>query len=152
MDFRCSSRLPTSIADAVRRALDSTPPPAGRSVDVKLDEQVRGLADLSRLDQVLVNLLTNAYRYGGTSITIEAASSSDSCSLTVSDDGDGVPANVAEHIFEPFTRGWNTSGAQGSGLGLAICQRLIEAFGGTITYEAATPHGAHFRVSLPLAE
>jgi signal transduction histidine kinase len=143
--------LPTSLADAVRRALEGTPPPDGRTVDLQLDDDVRALADLPRLDQVLVNLLTNAYRYGGQSISVQVSASPGGCSLSVRDDGQGVPEDVVARIFEPFARGWNTAGTQGSGLGLAICRRLVEAFGGSITYEPAEPQGARFLVSLQRA-
>jgi len=143
--------LPTALGDAVRRALDAAPPPEGRSVTVELDDDAKGVADLQRLDQIIVNLLTNAYRYGGPSIKIEATAAAQSCSLVIFDDGEGVPDEVRTRIFEPFARGWNTSGAPGSGLGLAICRRLVEAFGGSIDYEPAEPHGARFIVSLKRA-
>ncbi|TML78507.1 MAG: GAF domain-containing protein [Actinobacteria bacterium] len=136
--------LPTALGDAVRRALDAAPPPEGRSVTVELDEDAKGVADLQRLDQIIVNLLTNAYRYGGPSIKIEASAAAQSCSLVIFDDGHGVPDEVRTRIFEPFARGWNTSGSPGSGLGLAICRRLVEAFGGvgasrTVTVTSAVP-------------
>ena len=145
------SLLPTALGDAVRRALETARAPDGKTILLELDEGARAIADLQRLDQVIVNLLANAYRYGGSTIGIAVSSSDDSCSVVVKDDGEGVPPDVAEHIFEPFARGWNSSGAPGSGLGLAICRRLVEAFGGSIDYEPAEPHGARFIVSLKRA-
>jgi signal transduction histidine kinase len=143
--------LPTVLADALRRGLEAAPPPEGRTVTLNLEDDARGLADFQRLDQVIVNLLTNAYRYGGPTIGIDVTSSADSCILVVHDDGQGVPEELVAHMFEPFTRGWNTSGSPGSGLGLAICSRLVDAFGGSIRYEPADPHGARFVVTLKRA-
>ena len=104
------------------------------------------------MEQILVNLLTNAYRYGGSTISLEARATPDGVVVTVADDGDGVPDELVPALFEGFARGPSTDGVQGSGLGLAIAQALLEGFGGRIWYEAGQPDGARFRFLLRAAD
>lgn len=142
---------PVAVAPAVRAALESAPPPGDRSVDVSACDGLVAVADPLRLQQVVANLLTNAYRYGGPRIRVEASAIEDRVVVTVSDDGDGVPETLATTLFDPFTRGPMTGVTQGSGLGLAICRALVQAFGGDISYEPNEPRGARFNVSLERA-
>jgi signal transduction histidine kinase len=99
---------------------------------------------------VLVNLLTNAYRYGGHTIRVTARRRGSDAVIEVEDDGEGVPEHLVGQLFEPFTRGEN-SGEGGAGLGLAITQRIVEHLGGAITYESRDPVGARFLVRVPAA-
>jgi signal transduction histidine kinase len=138
---------PVTVGVAVKRALEIAPEPEGKTVEVQVDDQASVLADPDRLEQVLTNLLTNAYRYGGERIMIESAMSPGEVVLTVSDDGPGVPEDLIPNIFQPLTRGRDSRGI-GSGLGLAIVQRLVEAFGGKISCESNQPRGARFKVRL----
>lgn len=137
--------LPGSVqlAGACRRALEAAPPPSDRSVEVALAEDLWVSADPTRLEQVLVNLLTNAYRYGGRQVRVEAARRREGGVLaTVSDDGPGVRGELAELLFEKFSR--ETRDGHGAGLGLAIVRGLMEAFGGRVWYERGRPTGARF--------
>lgn len=138
---------PVALGVAVKRALEIAPEPEGKTVEVQVDDQASVLADPDRLEQVLTNLLTNAYRYGGGQIKIESAMSLKQVVLSVSDDGPGVAEDLVPNIFQPLTRGRDSRGI-GSGLGLAIVQRLVEAFGGKITLESNQPRGARFNVRL----
>jgi signal transduction histidine kinase len=139
------------LAGALKRAMETTPPPANVTVTLDLEGDVAVTADLIRFDQVITNLLSNAYRYGGSSIVVSAHRILDRCTITVADDGEGVPEDLVAHLFEPFARGANAAKAQGSGLGLAICRRLVDAFGGTIGYSRGEPSGAVFTLDLPIA-
>jgi signal transduction histidine kinase len=114
-------------------------------------ESLSVLADPGRLEQILINLLTNAYRYGGSTISVEARSTSEGVVVTVADDGDGVPDELVPALFDGFARGPRTDGVQGSGLGLAIAQALLEGSGGRIWYEPGQPAGARFRFLLRAA-
>ncbi|MCA9296198.1 MAG: PAS domain-containing protein, partial [Phycisphaerales bacterium] len=112
------------------------------------------LADRVMLQQVLVNLVRNAFEAIGRgsgvdeqSVIITTATIDDVVEITVEDTGPGVtPARVAE-IFEPFI----TSKEHGMGLGLSISQRLVAGMGGTLRL-APSARGAVFRVTLPVAK
>jgi PAS domain S-box-containing protein len=135
-------------ATAARRALDAAPAPGGTDVTVEVPEGLSVWVDPVRFDQVLTNLLTNAYRYGGPTVSINGRRTDSTVVVAVSDDGSGVPADLVPRLFEPFARGSNAETQGGSGIGLALCRRLVEAFGGEIRYESADP-GARFTIRLP---
>ena len=149
--FRISLE-PVELAGSAERALEGAPSPPGKSVELAIPGSLWALADPSRLEQILVNLLTNAYRYGGSTIILEARGTSEGVVVTVADDGDGVPDELVPKLFEGFARGANTDGVQGSGLGLAIVQALLEGLGGRIWYEPGQPAGARFRFLLRAAD
>lgn len=138
-----------NVARAAARAVDIAGVPPGYDVRVDVGDAVCARADPNRLDQVLVNLLTNAYRYGGRSIRVSGAIDGAGVVVTVSDDGDGVPEEIVRTLFDPFARGPNAGRAKGSGLGLAIVRRLVRAMDGDVWYEGAHPRGAAFHVRLP---
>jgi signal transduction histidine kinase len=149
--FRISLE-PVELAGAAQSALDHAPSPPDKSVELTIPEPLWALGDPGRLEQILVNLLTNAYRYGGSTIRLEARGTPDGVVVTVADDGDGVPDELVPKLFERFARGAGADGVQGSGLGLAIAQALMEGFGGRIWYEPGQPAGARFRFLLQPAE
>ena len=136
------------LALAVARTLETVPEPPGTSVAVAVPEHLAALAEETQLEQILTNLLSNAYRYGGKRIRVEATSEAGQVLISVCDDGPGVPDELVGRMFEPFTRAQGAGGAVGSGLGLAISRRLVEAFNGSLTYEPAVPHGSRFTVAL----
>jgi PAS domain S-box-containing protein len=138
------------VAAAARRALDSAPPPQGTTADVDIPESLRVRVDAVRFEQVLTNLLINAYRYGGSQVRIEGRIEGQTAHIAVADDGDGVPVDLLPRLFEVFARGSNAESTGGSGIGLALCHRLVEAFGGEIRYDPDGP-GARFTILLPAA-
>ena len=107
-------------------------------------------ADHDRLEQVFVNLLENAASHGasprGTDVTVRAGGGPGWAEVEITDYGAGIPAGLAEKIFEPRVRG--TTEVAGTGLGLPIARGIIEAHGGTLVVAPADP-GASFVVSLP---
>jgi diguanylate cyclase (GGDEF)-like protein len=108
-------------------------------------------ADPARLLQILVNLLGNADKHGGGSVTIDASADDAGVTLLVSDEGPGVEDRFVEHLWERFSRspGARDRDPRGSGLGLAIIEELALAHGGRAWYEANHPQGARFGVWLP---
>lgn len=138
------------VAEAVRHATDAAPPADGVTVANSVPPGLIVRADPVRLEQILVNLLTNAYRYGGPRITIGAGIDNDDMILSVDDDGPGIEPELAVSLFDPFTRGSTTHSIIGSGLGLAIVKRLVEAFDGEIWCESLSPTGTSFKIRLPL--
>ena len=140
--------VPTSLSAAVKQAIDGVPSSAEHTLTVDVPSDLTVMADPLRLEQVITNLVSNAFKYGGPNVQIEARADRHMAMLVVGDDGQGVPDSIREHIFDPFVRGSGTTGVQGSGLGLAIVRNLAQAFGGDAWYEEAQPHGARFVLAL----
>lgn len=139
---------PIELADVAAKAVESNPAPEGVAVANGVPEGLTARGDEGRLDQVVTNLLVNAFRYGGPNVTLSGRSSNGWVELVVSDDGAGVPADVADRLFVPFTRGGNASGTGGAGLGLAIVHELVAAQDGEIEYASSQNGGACFVVRL----
>ena len=142
---------PTSIRDAVEQAIDAIPPPASKTVRRTVPATVVADVDPARLQQMLTNLISNAYRYGGDNILVDARRDGERVFVDVSDDGAGVNEDLATSVFEPFTRGESASGFIGSGLGLSIVRTLAQASMGSVSYEPGAPRGAKFTLTLPAA-
>lgn len=136
------------VVGIAERALEDVPPPASTTVSVAVDAEVKALADPVRLQEIFHNLLANAYRYGGQHVTMSGITVNEHVLVDVSDDGPGVPGDLATRLFEPFTHGGH---GDSTGLGLTICRTLAEAQGGALGYETIEPHGARFTVRLPAA-
>ncbi|MFJ8674725.1 ATP-binding protein [Streptomyces sp. NPDC093589] len=149
-------RQRVDMSAAVRRHVQAQTT-AGQRPDRFLIRMLEPLPDLwadpDKVDQVLGNLLENAVRHGEGTVTIEVGPSSDTTSaegttVTVSDEGPGIPE---ESMSRVFTRFWRGSKRGGTGLGLYIVKGIVEAHGGTITVGRAPAGGAQFRFSLPVA-
>lgn len=137
-----------SLGDVAARALEHTPPPEDKLVSVVIDDAVVVVADAEAMDHVVSNLLVNAYRYGGPTISLEATHVNGAIVLSVIDDGPGVPKDLIPKLFEPFTRGRAASAVGGSGLGLTLVKSLVEATGGEISYDSPPGGGARFSIRL----
>jgi protein-histidine pros-kinase len=144
-DFTVSD---VEVRALVDRVLESTPPPEGKAVSTSVPRDLCVRFDPGRLEQVVTNLLVNAYRYGGPAIVIDARSEGNGATLSVMDDGAGVAPDFVPELFEPFTRGKQANVVRGSGIGLALCRRVVESMEGDIWYEARSPHGSSFRINL----
>ena len=110
-------------------------------------------ADKERIEQVVINLISNAIKYtpDGGAITLSAASVSDGIEIRVSDTGVGIPKDDLPHIFERFYRveKARTSETGGTGLGLAIAKEIVEAHGGEISIESEQGVGSTVTILLP---
>jgi len=123
--------------------------------DPALPEQV--VLDAKRLDQIVLNLISNAFKFTNSADTVRLAIQRDTDStwkIIVSDTGIGIAAHDLARIFEPFLQA--ESGAdrayQGTGLGLAITRRLVNLMNGTIILESELGKGSTFTITLPLKE
>jgi nitrogen-specific signal transduction histidine kinase len=107
-------------------------------------------ADRTRIEQLLTNLLTNAVRYGGPNVTIDAwAPSKKSIFIRVCDGGTGIAAADRVHVFESFYQGDRSHVGVGTGMGLAICKGIVRAHGGSIVLEDRP--GTSFLIELTAA-
>jgi PAS domain S-box-containing protein len=150
----------TSVADAVQGAIQLAETQATRGqIDVVV-EVPDGLpqiqADQHQITQVFTNLLINAYEAMGGSGRIaltadrvrleDGGDGRDAVRVEVSDNGPGIPHNVAERVFEPFF----TTKPQGSGLGLAIVRKIVDAHDGRIDLKTSPGSGTTIRIVLPV--
>jgi PAS domain S-box-containing protein len=121
-------------------------------LSLHISGQATGFWDERRLQQVLLNLLTNAIKYSPNHkpIAVEVRAVKKTVSVSVIDQGIGLAPEEAEHVFERFFRARSTRRLEGSGIGLYICQSIVAAHGGRIWVESAGPgHGSAFRFTLP---
>jgi two-component system, chemotaxis family, sensor kinase Cph1 len=124
-----------------------------RELDAKT-VMVRG--DVTRLRQVVGNLLTNAVKFtkSGGKIKIGLKQAQSSVEISVTDDGQGIEPEFLPHVFEPFQQQDSTIArrSKGLGLGLAIVKKLVELHGGQVSAESeGRGAGATFRVLLPIS-
>ncbi len=139
-------------ADTVRREFEKR----GLSLAVQIEPDLPPLyVDQHRVTQVLLNLLTNAYKYtvaGGA--TLDVSRADDTVCVVVADTGVGLTEEEQTRLFERFFRSSNevVQKAGGTGLGLAITKSLIELHGGEITFESESGKGTTFTINFPIAE
>ena len=145
---------PTDVRAVLRASLALIEPERAR-VGVRVDDRwplvpATVLADPQRLQQVLVNLLSNACKYnrpGGT-VTLSWSESADEVGMTIGDEGAGIGTDELASLFQPFKRLPQTAAAPGIGLGLVVVKLLTEQMGGRVEIESAPGAGARFTVWL----
>ncbi|MCC6190772.1 MAG: sensor histidine kinase [Anaerolineales bacterium] len=113
------------------------------------------MADAALVGRVIDNLLSNAFKYTerGGCIEIQAEQRGQDIVVRVVDDGQGIPAQYHQHIFEKFVQVTEANGTplrKGTGLGLAFCRLAVEAHGGQIRVESLPGQGSIFFFNLPL--
>jgi PAS domain S-box-containing protein len=136
---------------------------AGTSIvlNTELRELPSLMADKNRMQQVLINLITNARHAiipkGSGTITIRLFSDNDSVVIQIEDDGIGIPPHHISRIFDPFytNKGTGIESGQshemrGTGLGLTVCQVIVKQHGGTIDVASKADAGTTFTIHLPL--
>jgi signal transduction histidine kinase len=117
---------------------------------VECPDDLRLRADPDHLRRIVVNYLTNAFKYGGPPIDVLVMTTDDAIKLEVCDQGEGVPPEFVPRLFERFARADRTARSrEGTGLGLSIVQGLAEANGGEAWYLPREPHGSCFGLTLP---
>jgi signal transduction histidine kinase len=110
---------------------------------------VHTACDPAQIRQVLSNLVNNAAQASETGgrITLTAQNAPESVSITIADEGRGIPESERDKVFLPYY----SKSAKGTGLGLAIVKRIIEDHNGTIAIEDNRPRGTRFVITLPRA-
>jgi signal transduction histidine kinase len=153
---------PLDVRDLVGRSVHKLAPQVeekGILVEVSASEEPQWvLADADRIEQVLVNLLDNAIKYSpeGGRITVaidEGSPAPGLVSITVRDEGVGIPAGDLPRVFERFYRvdRARSRDGGGSGLGLSIAKAIVEAHGGEITLRSEEGQGTTVHFTLPRA-
>jgi PAS domain S-box-containing protein len=142
--------LGTVVRDAVSR-LSSEITQSGSVVTVHTEGNLVGEWDRFRLEQVVINLLTNAIKYGeGRPIEVSAIETGKRVCIRVADHGIGIDPSMLTSIFDPFQRAVAARHYGGLGLGLHIARTIVEGLGGTISVDSHQGAGATFVVDLPI--
>jgi signal transduction histidine kinase len=141
-------REPVDLADLASAAVAArrTTDPAAH-VELVSAGPAPATGDRDALLRAVRNLLDNALAVADT-VVVEVAQTANGPTMSVADNGPGVPADQRERIFEPFVR-LPRNPRSGTGLGLAIVRRTIESHGGTITCDPTPTGGARFTLRLP---
>jgi two-component system heavy metal sensor histidine kinase CusS len=101
--------------------------------------------DADVVERVIAPLLDNARHYAHSQVTVDTRRSGGRMRIEVRDDGPGVTAEEAQHLFEPGVRGTRANGHGGAGLGLSLARRLARAAGGEVSAEPGA--GLHLRAA-----
>lgn len=144
---------PSDLSAEVRKVLEAYQPVAfagATDLRLEIEEGVAGLADRGALQQILVNLLDNAVKFGppGQRVVVGLARAPGVVRLWVDDQGPGVPLALREQVFESYFRSGPGASA-GRGIGLTVVRELVESHGGRVWIEDAPAGGARVVVELP---
>jgi signal transduction histidine kinase len=108
------------------------------------------VADAGRVEQILANLLGNAYKYARDPAVSVRVAPDEAVEVAIADRGDGLSGSALDEAFGKFSRGRSASRASGTGLGLFISRALAEAMGGSLEAESQPEVGSRFTLRLPV--
>jgi PAS domain S-box-containing protein len=147
------SREPFDLVDLVRQVIDDFREPAAQAqapLELNAPPSLQGSWDRLRLEQVLVNVLSNAVKYGaGKPIHVSLTGDERRVRIEISDAGIGIPAPDLDRIFGRFERASSIRHYGGLGLGLYITRHIVEGHGGNISASSTLGQGSTFTVELP---
>jgi signal transduction histidine kinase len=153
-DTDALSMLPAvvDIGDQWQELRRTLPEEQRGRVDTRIEPSVQAVADPVRLRQILRNLVSNAMRYGGPSVSVTAAAGESTVSILVADDGEPIPASESERIFAPYYQSAAQAVHQPAsvGLGLTVARSLARLQGGELTYRYQEGRNV-FELELPRA-
>jgi two-component system phosphate regulon sensor histidine kinase PhoR len=149
-------REPVHVATIVQQAVETMRAhlPPSKTIEVEIPEELEAASgDGDRIQQVLVNLIDNAVKYGGDRVDVRADSRNGVVRILVADTGPGIGPADRERIFEKFYRAdpQLSRAPSGTGLGLYISRELTERMGGRLELSPESGAGATFVVELPKA-
>ncbi len=150
-------RQAVDVAELARAAVEAMRPHADPASPLELEvapEVGRASGDPDRIQQVVVNLLDNALKYGrGAPVEVRVDSDGEAVRITVADTGPGIAPTEQQRIFEKFYRSdpQLTNSPSGTGLGLYISRELVQRMGGRLDVRSQPGAGATFVVELPRA-
>ena len=140
------------VVDSAVRSTEYVFEEHGISLQTEVPSGLEAYVDVGRMEQVLVNVLSNAAKYSGdgATVVIRAGRVEDRIEISVSDTGAGVPPEKLDRIFEEYYRLNEHASIPGSGLGLAIARKTVEAHGGRIWAEPGGTGGTVFKIEIPV--
>ncbi len=155
MKFNMSVQLMDEVIDEAMRHINRKGAEHVITVTCK-DDLLLARMDAKLIVQVIINLVDNAVKYtpSDSEINITAEKKDHFVSVSVSDNGNGIPDLLKPHVFEMFYTGDNkiADSRRSLGLGLYLCKSIINAHGGELTLSDNVPHGCVFTFTVPLEE
>lgn len=132
---------------AIPQLLSTVTVPSNIEIVQECKRKLRVKADYTFLKRILVNLVTNAIQAmpNGGNLTVKAFQKNNHINVTVSDTGVGIPDEIKPKLFQPLM----TTKSRGQGFGLAVVKRLMEAQGGTVSFESKLGKGTQFKIVFP---
>jgi signal transduction histidine kinase len=140
------------VEPVAEEAAEAMRPPDGIELRLELEPDLAARGDPVLLRQVLIGLLTNAYKNTPTpgAVTLRARRQEDDVVIEVEDTGAGIPPDELDRVFERFYRGSGQLEREGFGLGLSIAKRMVDVMGGEMGADSRLGEGSTFWVKLPL--
>lgn len=113
--------------------------------------ETQAYVDPTRVTQIVENLVSNACKFSpsGSEVRVALASTPEHVTISVSDEGPGIPADIQSTMYERFSRSTSVKDMQGSGIGLYMVRELTNAHGGSVDFETSPGRGTTFFVRLP---
>jgi PAS domain S-box-containing protein len=145
---------PLPLRDAILRCIELAHGVLGpRRSSVEVPDGLKVQADEHGFERILMNLLTNAAKYSPEDSTVRVIAKAENgvATISVHDEGVGIPAAEQSQIFERFYRGSQRSGGRGTGVGLAVVCRYVELLKGSVSVESELGRGSTFLLTLPLS-
>ncbi|MEX1038256.1 MAG: HAMP domain-containing sensor histidine kinase [Acidimicrobiia bacterium] len=128
------AKVRVNLQAQMAQVMEGLSPDQHDALDVRLTEAV-ALGDPARIRQIVRNLVSNAFRYGGKLIRIRSYTQDDEVFLVVEDNGGGIPSEDRDHIFDPFVQSPSRREVSESvGIGLHVSRQLAELMSGSLTY------------------
>jgi signal transduction histidine kinase len=151
LDLLAITSVPVSFRGQLAQVVEITDRSIRDRIEVVGDDRPVAMGDPGRVRQIIRNLLTNAARYGGDRIEVRLREGEDSVHLDVADNGDGLPDEEWERIFEPYYRVHKEGGTQPAalGIGLSVARHLARLMRGDLFYQREVGWSV-FRLSLPV--
>jgi len=136
-----------NLRTAIPEVLSTVTVPDQIEMVQECEKKLRVKLDLTFLKRIIVNLVTNAIQAmpNGGNLTIKAFQDKGEVNVTVSDTGVGIPDEIKPKLFQPLM----TTKSKGQGFGLAVVKRLVEAQGGTVSFESKVGEGTQFKITFP---
>lgn len=138
------------VKDVIERMQDTFLSHTGDKIDFQVEDDCFAAVDPMRMEQVLTNLLQNSLKYGsGKKVQVALKSDGHSLTISINDQGIGIPPELQDKIFHAFERGVNANEVSGLGLGLFISQQIVKDHNGKIWVDSEMGKGSTFHVQFP---
>jgi len=124
----------------------------GQDIEIVVDQDIKEVHwDKKLIENILNNLLSNAFKYSaeGKKVEMKVSAQGDMISIRITDHGIGIPVDQQKHLFDRFFRASNALNIKGTGLGLHIVKEYLSLMKGEIEFSSAESEGSVFTITIP---